>query len=230
LRSSENTTNYSLFSFAFSAHRMADRASPRISTRKEPRQARSAGLVADILQAAAQVLADEGARRFTTARVAEKAGVSVGSLYQYFPNKASILFRLQTEEWRNTTALLRGILEDLTKPPLERLRAAVHAFLRSECEEAAMRLALGDAAPFYRDAPEAQEPRTSGKRTVQLFIEEALPQAPEAARGLAGDVIMMTLSAVGKHISEVPRTSAEIETYANAVADMLCAYLEDLRR
>jgi hypothetical protein len=41
---------------------------------------------------------------------------------------------------------------------------------------------------------------------------------------------MMTLSAVGKHISEVPRTSAEIETYANAVADMLCAYLEDLRR
>jgi AcrR family transcriptional regulator len=64
--------------------------------------------VADILQAAAQVLADEGAQRFTTARVAEKAGVSVGSLYQYFPNKASILFRLQTEEWRSTTALSGG--------------------------------------------------------------------------------------------------------------------------
>jgi len=182
--------------------------------------------VADILQAAAQVLADEGAQRFTTARVAEKAGVSVGSLYQYFPNKASILFRLQTEEWRSTTALLRGILEDRTKPPLERLRAAVHAFVRSECEEAEMRLALGDAAPFYRDAPEAQEPRASGRRTVQLFMEEVLPQAPEATRGLAGDVIMMTLSAVGKHISEAPRSSAEIETYANAVADMLCAYLE----
>jgi hypothetical protein len=61
-------------------------------------------------------------------------------------------------------------------------------------------------------------------------MEEVLPQAPEVARGLAGDVIMMTLSAVGKHISEAPRPSAEIETYANAVADMLCAYLEDLRR
>jgi Tetracyclin repressor-like, C-terminal domain len=115
---------------------------------------------------------------------------------------------------RSTTALLRGILEDRTKPPLERLRAAVHAFVRSECEEAEMRLALGDAAPFYRDAPEAQEPRASGTRTVQLFIEEVLPQAPEATRGLAGDVIMMTLSAVGKHISEAPRTSAEIETYS----------------
>ena len=93
-----------------------------------------------------------------------------------------------------------------------------------------MRLALGDAAPFYRDAPEAQEPRAAGMRTVQLFMEEVLPRAPEATRGLAGDVVMMTLSALGKRISEGPRTSAEIETYANAVADMLCAYLEGLRR
>ena len=207
---------------------MADRASLRISTRKEPKQARSTGLVADILEAAAQVLAQEGAQRFTTARVAEKAGVSVGSLYQYFPNKASILFRLQTEEWRSTTALLRGILEERTKPPLDRLRAAVHAFVRSECEEAEMRLALGDAAPFYRNAPEAQEPRASGTRTMQLFVEDVLPHAPLATRKLVGDVIMMTLSAVGKHISEANRTSAEIEAYSDAVADMLCAYLQNL--
>lgn len=76
---------------------MADRSSPRISSRKQPKQARSTELVATILEAAVQVLEKEGARRFTTARVAEKAGVSVGSLYQYFPNKASILFRLQSD-------------------------------------------------------------------------------------------------------------------------------------
>lgn len=209
---------------------MVDRATPRISTRKEPRQARSTGLVADILEAAAQVLAEGGAQRFTTARVAEKAGVSVGSLYQYFPNKASILFRLQTEEWRSTAALLRGILEDRTTPPLERLRAAVHAFVRTECEEAEMRQALGDAAPFYRDAPEAQAPKASSTRTMQLFMAEMLPRAPEATRGLVGDVVMMTLSAVGKHISEAPRPAAEIASYADAVADMLCAYLERLSR
>lgn len=207
---------------------MADRSAPRISTRKQPKQARSAGLVAAILEAAAQVLAEEGAQRFTTARVAEKAGVSVGSLYQYFPNKASILFRLQTEEWGATAALLRGILEDREKPPFERLRSAVHAFVRSECEEAEMRLALGDAAPLYRDAPEAQAPKAAGARAMKLFMAEALPRAPEAARGLAGDLIMMTLSAVGKRISEEPRDSVAIEAYANALADMLCAYLERL--
>ncbi len=208
---------------------MTERPKPRISARKQPKQARSAGLVADILQAAAQVLADVGAQRFTTARVAEKAGVSVGSLYQYFPNKAAILFRLQTEEWRSTASLLRGILENSAEPPPARLRAVVHAFVRSECEEAAMRLALGDAAPFYRDAPEAEEPRVSGARAVQAFLREALPNVSEPACMLAGDVIAMSLSEVGERVSEIPLTDEERRAYADALADMFCAYLERLR-
>src|SRR5580658_9049476 len=104
---------------------MADRRSGSISSRKQPQQARSSELVAAILEAAVQVLAAEGARRFTTARVAEKAGVSVGSLYQYFPNKASILFRLQSDEWRRTAEMLRNILEDTERPSGERLRCVV---------------------------------------------------------------------------------------------------------
>jgi AcrR family transcriptional regulator len=209
---------------------MTGRRSPQISSRKQPRQARSTELVAAILDAAVQVLAKEGAQRFTTARVAEKAGVSVGSLYQYFPNKAAILFRLQSDEWRQTSDLLRAILEDARKPPLERLRTLAHAFIRSECDEAAVRVALDDAAPLYRDAPAAREARASGDRTMALFMREALPHAPQTTRTLAGDMIMTTLSAVGKHISETPRRSAEIETYAGAIADMLCAYLDGLTK
>jgi hypothetical protein len=59
-------------------------------------------------------------------------------------------------------------------------------------------------------------------------MQEALPDAPEAMRALAGDLITTTLSAVGKQFSESPRTPAEIETYADAMADMLCAYLKEL--
>ena len=208
---------------------MTDRQHAQISSRKRPKQARSTELVAAILEAAAQVLAKEGAPRFTTARVAEKAGVSVGSLYQYFPNKAAILFRLQSDEWRQTSDLLRGILEEVDRPPLERLRALVHAFIRSECEEAAMRVALNDAAPLYRDAPEAREARASGDRTMQAFMREALPKASEATRALAGKLITTTFSKVGKQFSENPRTPAEIETYAEAMADMFCAYLRGLK-
>ena len=208
---------------------MTDGRSTSISSRKQPQQARSAELVATILEAAVQVLAKEGAQRFTTARVAEKAGVSIGSLYQYFPNKAAILFRLQSDEWRQTSELLRGILEDAEQPPLMRLRTLVHAFIRSECEEAAMRVALNDAVPLYRDAPEAREAKASGNRTVQLFMQEVLPAVSDAARASAGDLIKGTLSAVGKHFSETPRTSAEIEAYADAMADMFCAYLRALQ-
>jgi AcrR family transcriptional regulator len=207
---------------------MAKRRKPQISLRKQPKQARSSELVSTILEAAAQVLAKQGAQRFTTARVAKKAGFSVGSLYQYFPNKAAILFRLQSDEWRRTSEMLRGILEDVQKPPLERLRALVHAFIRSECDEAEMRVALNDAAPLYRDAPEAQEARAFGNRTVQIFMQEALPEVSEATRALAGDLITTTLSQVAKHFSKSPRTPAEIEAYAGAMAEMFCDYLKGL--
>ncbi|HEV2155017.1 TetR family transcriptional regulator [Bradyrhizobium sp.] len=209
---------------------MVDRRSRSVSSRKQPQQARSSELVAAVLDAAVQVLAKEGAQRFTTARVAERAGVSVGSLYQYFPNKAAILFRLQSDEWRRTSELLRGILDDRAKPPLVRLRALVHAFIRSECEEAAIRTALSDAAPLYRDAPEAQDARAAGKGIVASFMQEALPNVTDATRGLAGELITTTMSEVGKRFSETPRGDAEIARHADGLADMFCAYLGELAR
>lgn len=220
--------NPSHFIFAFPAPPMTDRRSPRISSRRQPKQARSSELVSAILEAAIQVLAKEGAHRFTTTRVAERAGVSVGSVYQYFPNKASILFRLQSDEWQQTSAMLSRILQDAARPPLERLRVLVHAFVRSECEEAGIRSALDDAAPFYRDAPEAAQARAAGDRMVQAFMQEVLPGAAEPVRAMAGELVMGTLGAVGKQFSEKPRTEDEIAAYASALADMLCAYLATL--
>jgi len=209
---------------------MTTRRRPLIASRKQPQQARSTELVAAILQAATQVLAHEGATRFTTARVAEKAGVSVGSVYQYFPNKASILFRLQADEWVETNRKLRAILEDATKPHTERLRVLVHAFLRSECEEAQVRGALNDAAPLYRDSPEASKAQAEGDRMIEAFIAEVLPNASPATRELATDLIATTFSAVGSKFSRERRTKAEIKDYADAMADMFCAYLQSLRQ
>jgi len=217
--------NPSHFIFAFPAPAMTDPRKPRVSSRRQPKQARSNDLVGAILQAAIQVLAKEGIRRFTTTRVAERAGVSVGSVYQYFPNKASILFRLQSDEWQQTSSMLEGILQEPGKPPLERLRLLVHAFVRSECEEAEVRKALNDAAPFYRDAPEAAEARAGGDRMFKDFMHELLPHVADSKRALAGELVLSTMSAVGQEFSEVQRTDEEITAYADALADMLCAYL-----
>ncbi|WP_439627157.1 TetR family transcriptional regulator [Shinella sp.] len=208
---------------------MIERVRPRISTRKEPKQSRSNELVSAILTAAVQVLVEEGAQRFTTARVAEKAGVSIGSLYQYFPNKASILFRLQSDEWRGSTEMLREILTAIA-PPKDRLRRLVQVFVRSECDEAPVRQALADAAPLYRDAPEARELRAEGDRIFDSFILDLLPGMPDGPRNVAGDLIVTTLTAVGKEFSETPRTDEEIDAYASAMADMLCAYVEAMAK
>lgn len=207
---------------------MKNPKTPPLSSRKQPRQARSSRLVADILEAAVQVLSREGARRFTTARVAERAGISVGSLYQYFPNKESILFRLQADEWRQTGALLQDILADRRLPPAERLRTLVRTFFRSECEEAALRLALGDAAPLYRDAPESREHRKAGVRQVLAFMREALPRTRPAERARVAEVMMTTMEAVGKSASEDGRSPAEVDRIAAVTGDMFCAWLDRL--
>ncbi|MBY4674993.1 TetR family transcriptional regulator [Marinobacterium sp. CAU 1594] len=203
--------------------------SPDIAARKQPQQKRSERLVADILQAATRVLTHEGAQCFTTARVAEVAGVSVGSLYQYFPNKEAILFRLQTDEWQQTGELLEGILVDSTIEPFERLRLVTRAFFRSECEEAAFRVALSDAAPLYRDAVETIEQRASTARLVMRFMAEVLPDASLTEREMAADVVRTTLAAVGKQVSEEGRSQTEVDNLAESVAEMLCGYLQRLR-
>ena len=177
---------------------MPNRLTSRISSRKRPKQARSAQLVSDILTGAAQVLARDGAHRFTTARVAEKAGVSVGSLYQYFPNKEAILFRLQYDEWQQTIGLIERILTDMSLPPFDRLRTMIREFFRTECEESDMRVALGDAQPFYRDVPEASEHRVRGRAALLTFLEEAIPAASSEQRAMAAELIGMTMSSIGE--------------------------------
>jgi AcrR family transcriptional regulator len=73
------------------------RGRPRKNTlkaRKRPGQARAQETVSVVLEASARILESEGLRGFNTNAIAAKAGVSVGSLYQYFPNKDAIVLAL----------------------------------------------------------------------------------------------------------------------------------------
>lgn len=198
------------------------------SPRKRPVQARSAQLVSDILQAAIRVLEREGAQRFTTIRVAEQAGVSVGSLYQYFPNKQAILVQLQRDEWERTGATLAALLGDTTRTLDERLRATFRAFFRSEVDEAPLRLALDAAAPSYRDAPESSSARARMAGIVASFIAAAAPRASRSQRELAAQLLLATLEALGKHVSERDLTLDEVDRWADATTEMVRGYLARL--
>ena len=200
----------------------------QISARKRPVQARSARLVADILEAAARVLAREGARHFTTVRVAEEAGVSIGSLYQYFPSKEALLFRLQTDEWQDTWGVLDEILSDTRLAPLDRLSKAVLVFFRSEQQEAALRTALDDAGALFRDAPEAQEFLLVTKRRMLTFFEEALPGVPAERQAFTSEVVLTAMAAVAEKVTAQGLNRRAVDAWAQANADMYRAYLESV--
>ncbi|MGH2878106.1 MAG: TetR/AcrR family transcriptional regulator [Solirubrobacteraceae bacterium] len=86
----------------------------RLAPRKLPQQARSEATVEAILQAAAQVFERHGYAAGTTNRIAERAGVSIGSLYQYFPSKDAILLALAHRHIAEGTTLLRPQLDRLS--------------------------------------------------------------------------------------------------------------------
>ncbi|HEY4941773.1 MAG TPA: helix-turn-helix domain-containing protein [Rhizomicrobium sp.] len=93
--------------------------------RRRPRQARALATVDSILEAAVQVLQRSGAGGLNTNSVAERAGVSVGTLYQYFPDKEAILLAIARRELENPGAGLAA----LPKTLMEALVRAVESLL-----------------------------------------------------------------------------------------------------
>ncbi len=204
---------------------MAARAKPAISLRKEPQQQRSRHLVDAVLEAAVRILQEEEAPAFTMARIAERAGVSIGSLYQYFPNKQAVLFRLQTAEWQQTTKLVSAALKDGSKSPEQRLRHMIRLFFLSECDEAPFRHALAEALPLYRHTPEAQAQRKHSRKIMSDFVAEVLPRASLAERSFAAEFVMATIAAMGARVSDQDPPLRQIERFAAATADMLNGWL-----
>jgi AcrR family transcriptional regulator len=112
------------------------RRGSRIAPRS-PRQARSHATVNAILDATARVLDREGLDAATTTRIAEVAGVSVGSLYQYYSHRDAILMALQDREFDKAVALLETVLAEsnLRKKPGETVSAVVKGLMElySKC-------------------------------------------------------------------------------------------------
>ena len=95
--------------------------------RKQPRQARSQVTVDAIFEATLQVLLSEGPQRLTTTRVAERAGVSVGTLYQYYPNKQALLYASLKRHLTRVGDTIEAAALAARHAPLETMVAAIVA-------------------------------------------------------------------------------------------------------
>jgi AcrR family transcriptional regulator len=79
--------------------------------RKQPAQARSKATVAAIVEAAARILSDQGWAGFTTNKVADAAGVSIGSYYQYFPDKHSLIEAIRDAHLEDCRRVLKKAIQ-----------------------------------------------------------------------------------------------------------------------
>ncbi|WP_186453981.1 TetR/AcrR family transcriptional regulator [Denitratisoma sp. DHT3] len=113
--------------------------------RKTPRQQRSQATVGYIVEAARQILYSEGVEAVTTRRVAERSGVAVGSLYQYFPNRDAILARLAEEEVIRESAAMQQYFNEIRKLPIHE-----HLLLVSNRIVETERRMLAFGGDFYR--------------------------------------------------------------------------------
>ncbi|HME24095.1 MAG TPA: TetR/AcrR family transcriptional regulator [Acetobacteraceae bacterium] len=89
--------------------------------RKTPRQARSEATVDAIFEATIQVLLTAGARRLTTTRVAERAGVSAGTLYQYFPHKQALLYAVLQQHLETVVQAVEAVCRKCQGQPIARM-------------------------------------------------------------------------------------------------------------
>ncbi len=197
-----------------------------LQPRKQPRQQRSRQMREDILTAAVRVLQKEGALRFTTPRVAEAAGVSVGSLYQYFPNKQALVFAIHTRTVELAWAQVQQILDHRRWSPRTKIRRVARLFFFEESAEVAqMGAALQDAEIFFSDQPEHRAMQEKVLRRFTRFVREVSPGASAAQARFGARLLVVTLESVGRSVAGMRLSRREISRWSSACADMLANQL-----
>jgi len=201
--------------------------SPRLAPRKTPRQQRSRQMREDILAASLRVFRDEGALRFTTQRVADAAGISVGSLYQYFPNKHALVHALHERQIDSTWAEAQAIFAAHDLTPREQLDRLAGAFFRAEAREAdLMRPLLRDAELFLQDQTATPHGRLAeALARLEVFVVEAAGEAAPGGAAFCARLIAVTLESIGKSLVGEGTGEDELELWAGACAKMLADYV-----
>ncbi len=168
--------------------------------RKTPSQPRSEETVASIIEAAAQVLETEGFAGFNTNAVAQRAGVSIGSLYQYFPGKDALTVALiQRETRRFYEDMALALTKQSGKAALEYL---IGASVRQQLQRPTLArlLDIEEGRPALRE--EVAKPEL--KNLFATIIKRAIPrhEHPDVAAGDLLAIIRGMTDAAGERGEE----------------------------
>ena len=196
-----------------------------LEPRKLPVQARSAASVDAILKATIQVLLKAGKERLTTTGVAMRAGVSVGTLYQYFPNKSSLLqgaLRRHMDEV--TEAVERICLEQRGRTLAEMATALIHAFLAAKMRDVKTSIALYSVSSDVDGVRIVQQMavRSNGAIAAMLASScEPMTKDPQ----LVASMLQGAMAGVSRRLLESDAPEKQFAALRDELVLLACAYL-----
>lgn len=199
------------------------------SPRKRPQQARAQSTVHAILEATVQVLERSGPDAATTTRIAEVAGVSVGTLYQYFSHRDAIYDALQEREFDRAIALMQSILSDdnLAKSPRETVGACVHGMLALYREHPEMHRVLAMEGLRMRKADRLQSFDLRVISLVRHFL--AATGAPVRRKNVDAAAFIAFQCVRASMLAKLLETPAGVtdDALVDELVDLLLRYLID---
>jgi AcrR family transcriptional regulator len=204
---------------------LAQQTASRSEPRKSPVQARSTASVDAILKATVQVLLRVGKEKLTTTRVATRAGVSVGTLYQYFPNKSALLraaMRLHLEE---ILVEVDKVCVAQRRQPVEQMAEALAlAFLAVKMRDPNKSRALYAVSSDVEGAKIA----ASAVKRVNSAIVELLESAPEVLKTdlqLMATVLQSTIAGVKRQLLESDMPEAQFKPMQRELVLVVRSYV-----
>ncbi len=192
-----------------------------VTPRKAPRQPRSRATVDAILLAAAHILKTEGFERANTNRIAERAGVSIGSLYQYFPNKQAVVAELRE---RHRDWFMECIEAEVARAVTLPLRAAIRSAVELSIALHAVDVPLHNALTQHAALP--QDADAVIRRLAQQGMERNRDQLRAFDPELASFIAVRTLrELIHGTAHDEPERLAD-PRFADEVTELLVRYLE----
>lgn len=196
-----------------------------LEPRKSPVQARSTTSVPAILDATLQVLVAIGKERLTTTRVAHRAGVSVGTLYQYFPNKSAMLQAALRRHLESVVTVLEHACEANVNAPLEqRVAHVIDAFLDAKLKDLKTSRALYSVSSDVDGIKIAQQTAHRSHRALATLLASAHPPLSRDPQAMAFP-IHAAMVGVARSLLERPSPDKHIESTRRELQAMIAAYL-----
>ncbi|HEX8811953.1 MAG TPA: TetR/AcrR family transcriptional regulator [Terracidiphilus sp.] len=205
---------------------MSSAATPALTPRKSPVQARSSATVEAVLEATIQVLLKEGKERLTTTRVAERAGVSVGTFYQYFPNKSALLqatLRRHMEDIADT--LDRVCDEQRGKPIAEMVANLINAFFAAKMRDPRVSAALYAVSSDVDGWRIAQQMNRRAHRMVVALLETA-PESLTREPDLIASMLQSMMNGVSRKVLESPAPEKNFPTMRQELLFLAEVYVQ----